>query len=243
MGAPSLLPASITSRYSPAEIDLAIKNLTPREKLRFRDALFKKEWNQIDAACGADALYWMQNHTLTENEKWQEQGAEFKAAFPRKDYFVPVFRALRTERRLFICKTREMLTSWCVVGHGANRAQWWKACVVIQTLAEEKAKKLVRYARILYENQPEELKHRHPLIKDTELHLGWADGGEIFGIPKGEDQIRMYHPTIAIFDEAAFLPEFQACYDATHPVAGQVIAVSSAGPSFFGDQCTMPPEV
>jgi hypothetical protein len=37
--------------------------------------------------------------------------------------------------------------------------------------------------------------------------------------------------------EAAFLPEAQQCYDTVQPVAKQIIAVSSAGPGWFGDQC------
>jgi hypothetical protein len=42
-----------------------------------------------------------------------------------------------------------------------------------------------------------------------------------------------------IFDEAAFLPGMEACYNAVNPVAGQIIAISSAGPGFFGDQCSL----
>ena len=37
-----------------------------------------------------------------------------------------------------------------------------------------------------------------------------------------------------IFDEAALLPGMEACYNAVNPVAGQIIAISSAGPGFFG---------
>jgi hypothetical protein len=68
--------------------------------------------------------------------------------------------------------------------------------------------------------------------------MEWADGGRIFGIPKGEHKVRMWHPTIYVMDEAAFLPEAEQCYNAAHPVAKQIIAISSAGPGWFGDECS-----
>jgi len=92
---------------------------------------------------------------------------------------------------------------------------------------------------ILYRNQAEWLKRRHPLKRDaTALSIEWADGGKLYGIPGGEDQIRMYHPSIYIMDESAFMPHAEACYNAVLPVAQQIIAISSAGPGWFGDQCS-----
>jgi len=131
-----------------------------------------------------------------------------------------------------------MLTSWCVVLYATHQAQWHQAQVIIQTEKEDKAFELIGYAECLHRNQADFLKKRHPLKSQTSGHLQWESGGEIFGIPKGVHQIRMFHPTICIFDEAAFLPEFQQCYDTALPVAGQIIAISSAGPGFFGDQCS-----
>jgi hypothetical protein len=118
-----------------------------------------------------------------------------------------------------------MITSWAVCVYAMYRAQWSQSEVVIQTSKEEKARRLVEYSAILYRNQPEWLRKRHPLKRDaTALAMAWADGGRLYGIPSAEDQIRMFHPTIVIFDEAAFLPGFEACYDTAEPVAKQIIA-------------------
>ena len=68
--------------------------------------------------------------------------------------------------------------------------------------------------------------------------MDWEDGGKIFGIPSGEDKVRMFHPSLLIFDEAAFLPGIEACYAAASPVAGQIVPISSAGPEWFGDMCS-----
>ena len=188
--------------------------------------------------CKRSPLFWAQHHTLTENPKWEEQGLEFRARFPVKGYFVPLFQAFATHRRLFIPKTREMMTSWCAMVWATHQAQWKRAEVIVQTDSEDKAKELVGYGECLYRNQDSWLIERHPLAgRASQLAVDWKSGGRIFGIPKGEHKIRLYHPTIYIMDEAAFLPEAQQCYDAAHPVAGQIIAISSAGPGWFGDQC------
>lgn len=192
-----------------------------------------------DEQCRRSPLFWAQKFTLTENPKWKEQGLEFRANFPDKAYFRPLFDAFKEQRRLFIPKTREMLTSWCAMVWAAHQAQWMKAEVIVQTDSEDKAKELVGYAECLYRNQAQWLKDRHRLAGEaSQLGISWKYGGRIFGIPKGEHKIRLYHPTIYIMDEAAFLPEAQQCYDAAHPVAGQIIAISSAGPGWFGDQCS-----
>jgi hypothetical protein len=194
----------------------------------------------LDWHLSVDPLRWAQGYTLTENPKYIEQGLPFKARFPNKSYFWPLFQAFKSYKRLFVPKTREMLTSWCVMVWATHLAQWHKAEVIVQTDSEEKAKQLVGYAACLWRNQESWLKARHPLNGEASLlHLEWQSGGKLFGIPKGENKIRMYHPTLYVMDEAAFLPEAQQCYDTAHPVAGQIIAISSAGPGWFGQECTI----
>jgi len=193
-----------------------------------------------DERCKRDALYWAQNWTRTENPHYREQGLEYRSRFPRKSYFEVLFRYLADHPRIFVPKTREMVTSWSVMAYATHRAQWFKAEVVVQTDSEDKAKQLVGYAECLYRNQEPWLRARHPLAGEpSQLNLTWADGGRVFGIPKGEHKIRMYHPTIYIMDEAAFLPEAEQCYNAAQPVAKQIIAISSAGPGWFGDECSL----
>lgn len=194
---------------------------------------------EIDQRCAADSLYWLQSYTATENPKHKEQGLPYKAPFPRKSYFNPLFAAFQRQSRIFIPKTREMLTSWCVMGDSAHKAQWERWFVVAQTEAEKKAEELISYVRILYENQPEWMKKLHPLRGETSrTKVEWESGGRVLAIPAGVNKIRLYHPTRYVMDEAAFLPEAEQCYDAAHPVAGQIIAISSAGPGWFGDQCS-----
>lgn len=124
--------------------------------------------------------------------------------------------------------------------YATHRAQWYKSEVIVQTESEDKAMELVGYAECLYRYQPDWLKSRHALKRDpSTLEIEWKAGGRVLGIPKGVNKLRLYHPTIYIMDEAAFLPEAQACYDAAQPVAKQIIAISSAGPGWFGEECTL----
>lgn len=191
-----------------------------------------------DERCKRSALYWLQNWTATENPKYQAQGLLYKAPFPRKSYFEPLFHAFRTQDRLFIPKTREMLTSWCVMGDSAHRAQWFKWFTVVQTDSEAKAFELIDYVRQLHRNQPAWLKAMHPIASESKGEVVWKGGGRVLAIPAGVHKIRLYHPGRYVMDEAAFLPEAEQCYDAAHPVASQIIAISSAGPGWFGDQCS-----
>jgi hypothetical protein len=219
---------------SPAQLSL----LDVEEVASIDRALRDVKHDRLEARCASDPLYWAQNWTATENSHYIEQGLPFTAPFPTKSYFEPLFRAFRSEKRLFIPKTREMLTSWAVMVYATHRAQWEKAEVVVQTESETKAHRLVEYAAILYRNQADWLRARHPLTSATALSNEWADGGKIFGIPSGETKIRIFHPTIYVMDEASFLPEAEACYNAANPVAQQIIAISSAGPGWFGDICS-----
>ena len=219
-------------------------SLEPEELAHIEYVLREAKYERLDARCAKGIasfdegpLYWLTTHTATENPHHKEQGLPFRGPFPKLKYFVPLFDAFTRHRRLFIPKTREMLTSWCVMGWAAHQAQWYKSEAIVQTDAEGKASELIDYVRQLWDNQDTPLRNRHPLTTKTTYEIAWSDGGRVLAIPKGEHKIRLYHPTIYIMDEASFLPEAQQCYDAAEPVTKQIIALSTAGPGWFGDEC------
>jgi hypothetical protein len=222
-----------------------LEQLDDEDRRRFRRYVDGCEHDHINELCSrevasfkAGPLFWACNYTLTENPHWKQQGLEFKAPFPEKDYFVPLFAEFLSVDRILVPKSREMMTSWSFMLYAVFRAQWHKSDVIIQTGSLGKVLDLVGYASQLYRYQHDFLKVRHPLEKETQTELTWADGGCVRAIPSGADQIRLYHPTIVIFDECAFLPEFEDCWNTAHPVAKQMIGVSSAGPGRFADMCS-----
>jgi len=231
-----------------------LQRLNDQELAALNGLLKAERYARIDAKCAlletdengwakmtSGPLYWAQNFTRTENPHYVEQNVPFVAPFPKKSYFQPLLGAMMHTPRLFIPKSREMMASWATMVFAAHKAQWHKAEVIVQTENEEKAKRLVYYAECLYRNQDPELKALHPLAGPaSQLSIQWADGGKIFGIPQGENKIRMFHPTLYIMDEAAFLPEAEQCFAASHPVTRQIIAISSAAPGWFADECSDP---
>jgi len=95
------------------------------------------------------------------------------------------------------------------------------------------------YTRTLYEQQDDFLKVLHPTSRPPKdmagLMFTWKNDSKIQGLAAGSAQIRQYHPQIVFFDEAAFLDDWKGSYEAADPVTSQIISVSSAAPSAFGD--------
>lgn len=194
-----------------------------------------------DLLCRDDPLYWAQTWTRTENPHWQKQGLPFVAPFPKKSYFEHLFAAFQKHRLLLIPKSRDMLTSWSVMVWATALAQWKNGFCVVQTMKEDKAKELVAYADCLWRHQELWLRRLHPLAGQSATEITWRDGGRVLGVPAGEHQIRTYHPTLYIMDEAAFLPEAEACWNvalASSPHI-QMIGVSSASPGWMANECAV----
>jgi hypothetical protein len=212
----------------------------------------KKRLRELEQAefCRTDPLYWLQTWTETFDEKCKEKGLQSPyRPFPRKPYFAFLFQLFQTEPRLFVPTSRDMMISWAAVGFGVWKCQFFgRQHVIVQAQKESKVAELIKgtgnpgYAATLYERQPQWLKESHPLLKPLQdmpaTMMSWANGSTLRGIPQGVDQIRMFHPTLYLVDEAAFIDDFEQSYGAAIAVASQIIAVSSAAPSFFGDVCT-----
>src|SRR6266404_51708 len=97
-----------------------LRHLTPAELAgldeetvrRIANYLRSTKYDGIDALCAqevasfdAGPLHWACHHTLTENPHYKTQGLEFKAPFPKKNYFVPLFAEFLRSPRLLIPKS------------------------------------------------------------------------------------------------------------------------------------------
>ncbi|SRR6266446_2954193 len=124
-----------------------------------------------------------------------------------------------------------------------------RTLVLVQSQKLEKSCELVKgteppgYARALWEHQHPWLRERFPLAARMDDlpadRLVWKNGSAIQAIGKGADQVRMFHPTIFVMDEAAHMDEAEASFGAAIPVSQQIIVVSSAGPGWFGQICSL----
>ncbi len=198
-------------------------------------------WNHIgqrEASFEAGCLLWLTQHTATEDQHWMSKGTQPIAPFPRKEYFAVVLNYLLTRPKVFIPKTREMMTSWLVCGYVAWQCQWFPGVVwVMQSQKESKANELVNYVRILYRLQEPWLKERVKVVADNVSEVKLSNGSKIIGIPQGADQLRSHHPHGVVFDEMAHLTDAEAAYNVCQPVARQIIGISSVAPGFFAAEC------
>ena len=232
------------------------------EELAALDGLLKEErYDKLDARCSlaevdergwasekSGPIYWLQNLTKTIDDHAIAKGTPGKAPFPRKSYFQPLmgellYPVLHPSPDCYTTlfpKSREMMTSWAICGYIGWLCQWRPGTLaVVQTLKETKAEELIRYVAVLMENQEPYLQERHRVTRSVALEIEWENGSRMFGIPGGENQIRMFHPFLAVFDEMAFMEDAEACYNAVKPVAKQIVGVSSAHPGWMGDMCSM----
>ena len=198
--------------------------------------------------CRRSPLLWLTRFTNTRDDHWRDKGTQPFARFPDKPYFPRLFELLRSERRLFLPKSREMGLSWAVMGYVVWACQWNPNIhAIVQSEHAAKSVDLVGgrglpgYCLTLWEQQDGLLKVLHPLTKPPGDMAGdlmtWENGSSIRAVASGANQVRQYHPAIVVLDEAAFLPEAAASYDTAEAVASQIVVVSSAGPSWFGIVC------
>jgi hypothetical protein len=234
-------PLSATN-LSPADFPLG----SPQSRAAVRAIILEAKehnakWDRMgerEASFDAGCLLWLTRFTETEDNHWMAKGTPPVAPFPAKQYFAVVLRYILDSPRIFIPKSREMMTSWLVCGYIAWMCQWFPQILwILQTDKEDKVVELVDYCRILYQRQEPWMQERVKITGDNTTELRLSNGSHIVGVPKGSNQVRLYHPYGYMMDEAAFLPEAQQCYDSVHPVAKQIIAVSSANPGWFANEC------
>jgi hypothetical protein len=147
--------------------------------------------------------------------------------------------------QLLIPKTREMLSSWLVCAFIFWHCEFWDGIGWIgQSEKDEKAMGLAKYINILYENQPDYLKARFPLARNrdtgTAHRVDWNHKSWFRAVPQGERQLAADHPHGYFNDESAHQPAWLATVGIAQPAVRQIISVSSAAMSDFGNACQQP---
>ncbi len=228
--------------------------MTKREEEARRSEILRKSRKKevinrklIDAACKADGLHWAQNYTATIDEHAMDKGTDPTMPFPQLEYFQWLWVAMVKSRRLFIPKSRQMMTSWLVAAYCTWLCQYHPSVMcLVQTQNEQKVKRLLMYSKTLYDNQPLWLRVMHPLkggatssadLSQSATAQIWENRSSVVGVPGGAHQIRSYHPSVLVFDEGAHLIEAREAYDTAAPVVPKIIDISSAGPGFFQEMC------
>jgi hypothetical protein len=222
----------------------------------------------------AGPMYWLRKCTKTENYQWKEQKLEAVAPFPYKpwprdsgkltqamldalpfshdlmlddppDYLDIVMGYLLSTKLLNVPKTREMLTSWIVVGFITWFCQFFPATGwIAQSEDDLKAQGLISYANILYKNQPTWMKVEHPLSRGradegTKHRIEWGNGSWFMALPSGIRKTASRHPHGYFNDESAHQPAWKPTMNIVMPAVKQVINVSSVAPGDFADEALL----
>jgi hypothetical protein len=78
---------------------------------------------------------------------------------------------------------------------------------IAQSEKDDKATGLIKYGNILYSNQPDWMRERHPLKRGdygTAHRIDWANGSWFKALPQGERQLASEHPYGYSSDEMVF---------------------------------------
>lgn len=150
---------------------------TPAELAEFTYTLQDAKCAERVSSFGAGPLYWLTSGlTNTENPQHADQDLPFRYPFPKKSYFLPLLQAffnVTTSQPLFVIKSRTLMTSWLAMGFATWAAQWERSESLVQTLNEDRCIHLIDYVRQLWDNQPEWLKQRHPLVRRSAFSIQW----------------------------------------------------------------------
>jgi hypothetical protein len=223
-----------------------------------------KEW-KISHKAGP--MFWLRKHTATENYQWKEQGRKAVAPFPLKqwpkgsvkidfeafpfdhdlteddppDYLDVLVGYMMATKELNVPKTREMLTSWAVVGFITWFCQFYPSTGWIgQSEDDLKAQGLIKYANILYSNQKPWMKRLHPLKRrrdeGTQHKIEWENGSWFLALPSGTRKLASQHPHGYFNDESAHQPAWRETVNIAKPAVKQIINVSSVAPGDFADE-------
>lgn len=222
-----------------------VLRLQSLEALKIRDGFMDE-----DGCWTPGPYYWATTYTETFDEHWLAKGLNSPhQKFAKMGYLRWLMAQMMVRRRLFVPKSREMLVSWAAMAVATCVAMTRpRTRVLVQAQKLEKACELVRgteppgYCRTLWERQVSWCKERFPLagrIEDMPADkMSFAGESSIQAVSAGADQVRQYHPTLFIMDEAAHMTEAEQSFGAALPVCPWIIVISSTAPGWFGDLST-----
>ena len=102
--------------------------------------LMRRREPSFDAGC----LFWLTKFTKTEDNHYLFKGTPPVAPFPEKQYFAVVLGYILNSPRIFLPKSREMMTSWLVCGYIAWMCQWFSQIQwILQTVPSENSIRLL----------------------------------------------------------------------------------------------------
>src|SRR3990167_4917988 len=185
----------------------------------------------------AEPLFWMKTCVKTKDE--QDSQNPYKP-FPDRAYFQDIYDCWEREPILLLEKSRTLMCSWVAAAFTLHTCMTRPATrALFMAQDEDRSLVLVDYCRILWENQEDVFKQLWPLDRPVDKQkynsFELKNGSSMWALPgKDEQKIRSEHPSIIIFDEAAFIERFGLAMDiALSTRVPKIFALTSANPGDF----------
>ncbi|MDK9700056.1 MAG: hypothetical protein OEM52_07925 [bacterium] len=135
---------------------------------------------------------------------------------PRVPYLARLFAALDAEPRLLVLKSRQVLASWTVAGWLLHRALYHgPAECMILSKEQRSAEELLRRIAKLIAHLPQWMAVRMEMSR-KQLYLPKVRS-RIFTLPTVPEAVRLYTPTIVVWDEMAFTRDAERLWEALSP--------------------------
>lgn len=164
------------------------------------------------------------------------------------EYMPPIITAWQDAQYFAIEKSRDMMATWLMVCLFTWDAMFHPGRQhIFQSEDAFKTLELVQRGWLIYKETPGFLRS---IIGEATISKGTTKSGEIYfttsgseilGLPQGADQIRQFHPSGVLSDEAAFQSEAGPTFAAIKPAimqGGRYSALSSANRSWFELLCS-----
>jgi len=144
-------------------------------------------------------------------------------------HLMEVADVLLSHRLIVILKARQIGISWLLAAYALWQAMFHEQAVILMlSLGEREAGKLLGKCKFIYSHLPEELKF--PTTVNSATVLGFMNGSEIDVLPSTEDAGRSEAATVVICDEWDYHAYAEENYAAAKPAidaGGQFIGVST----------------
>lgn len=177
---------------------------------------------QVVEQCATDLPFWLR-FVLTRDEADPEEPVK---PFPiNLGYMRRLIHLLRTEQRVAIVKSRQMLVSWATCAVMTHRARFTPHQVILyQTQNWPDAIKMVSMpgaggfagrCQFIEQHLPGWMQQT---IVPTEGRIVYPNGSLIEALPGGADKIRSKTASMIVLDEMAFLEDAKGTYTAIAPL-------------------------
>lgn len=200
-------------KYSPEEVELYLLKIVKAKK---------------------DPWFFVKNYCYTFDSHDKENSVKLIPDLPGLEF---VTRTFEKEDKILVFKSRQVMISWLF----ACLTLWTAlthtgAQIFVQRITFEKACKLLKRIKFIYEHLPQELKQKDFSVKEGVMIFPETNA-EIYAVKQGSEQVAGETVTLLVCDEMSIQAEAYDSFVTTKPAVdggGKFVGIATArDESFF----------